>query len=282
LATPTKRTVGYANQTNRWLRQQHELATAKARPGRENHSGMVTIRGIGQSAAKILRTPSYKDNSLLLVMGVIYCLTSPSGKKYIGQTRRSLEERLRDHVHSKECVALHHAIMKYGIETFQKEIIVVCNNEHLDYYEKRSIDMYHALVPHGYNIRTGGVDGLHCEESRERMRVSKLGEKNPNFGKPRTDDFKEKLSKAKSKEKHHFWGKHFTEEHKLNLSKSHKKDNLPMYLVHIKARPEHYCSEGYGVINHPTLKTKYFTSKKLTLEDKLGQAMEYLKSGVYE
>lgn len=113
------------------------------------------------------------------------------------------------------------------------------------------------------------------------MRIAKLGERNPNFGKPRTEDFKQKLSKAKSGERHHFWGKHFTEEHKLNLSKSHKKSDLPMYLVYIKARPTRYCFEGYAVTNHPVLKTKYFTSKKLTLEIKLKQAMEYLNESVY-
>ena len=214
-------------------------------------------------------------------MGIIYCLTSPSGKKYIGQTRKSLEERIQGHLHSTECVALHHAIVKYGIDSFNKEVILVCNSEHLDYYEKRSIDLYRTLVPHGYNIRTGGSNGSHCEESRERMRIAKLGERNPNFGKPRTEDFKQKLSKAKSGERHHFWGKHFTEEHKLNLSKSHKKSDLPMYLVYIKARPTRYCFEGYAVTNHPVLKTKYFTSKKLTLEIKLKQAMEYLNESVY-
>ena len=31
-------------------------------------------------------------------MGVIYCLTSPSGKKYIGQTTRDFDKRFKDQI----------------------------------------------------------------------------------------------------------------------------------------------------------------------------------------
>jgi hypothetical protein len=40
-----------------------------------------------------------------------------------------------------------------------------------------------------------------------------------------------------------------------------------------------YCltsPSGYVVINHPYLKTKYFTSKKFTDEEKYNMALEYL------
>jgi hypothetical protein len=59
---------------------------------------------------------------------------------------------------------------------------------------------------------------------------------------------------------------------------SRKADNLPMYLVKLKARPKLYQSEGYVIINHPILSTKYFTSKKYTDEEKYNMAINYLNS----
>lgn len=214
-------------------------------------------------------------------MGVIYCLTSPSGKMYIGQTKRPIEKRIREHSKmATGCVALNNAIQSYGFQTFRVEILVQVNEKHLDMYESLFIERFDTICPNGYNIRSGGVKkSRHCPESCEKMRQSKLGVKNPNFGKPRSDEAKHAISKAKSGENHHFFGKSFTDEHKLRLSVSHKKDStLPMYMVKVKARPEHYTSDGYAILNHPTLPTKYFTSKKLTDTEKFALATQYLSS----
>jgi len=81
----------------------------------------------------------------------------------------------------------------------------------------------------------------------------------------------------KSGVKHHFYGKELTDIHKLRLSQSHRSDNLPMYLVHLKERPETYQAEGYVITNHPKGPKKYFTSKKLSLDEKLKLANEYLQ-----
>lgn len=211
-------------------------------------------------------------------MGIIYCLTSPSGKKYIGQTVRNLDKRFEEHCKINECRILYNAIQKYGKDNFKKEIMMECENHLLDEYEIKFISQLNTVYPNGYNIRTGGKKGLHCDESREKMRQSKKGDKNFNFGKPRDEQTKLKISNSKKGEKHHFFGKKLSFEHKINLSKSHKKDDLPMYLVKIKARPEAYSSSGYVIINHPFLKTKYFTSKKFTDEEKYSMALNYLNS----
>jgi group I intron endonuclease len=214
-------------------------------------------------------------------MGVIYCITSPSGKKYIGQTHRKLQKRINEHKKMiTGCIALNNAIQKYGFETFQIEILLEINDKLLNLYESKFIDAYQTIYPNGYNIRSGGcANSKHCDESRERMRQSKMGNKNPNFGKPRSETTKSAISNAKSGEKHHFFGKNLSFQHKLNLSKSHKKDNLPMYMVKIKGRPEHYTSDGYAITNHPNLNTKYFTSKKLTDIEKYNLALDYLQNG---
>lgn len=230
------------------------------------------------------KLPKYSIHCKKENMGVIYCLISPSGKKYIGQTRRPLEKRLREH--SKMitgCVILNESIKKYGFENFKTEILIEVNNAELNDYEVKFIEEHNTVYPNGYNIRSGGsVNSKHCPESCERMRKNKLGDKNPNFGKPRSDETKKAISLAKSGEKHHFFGKEFSYEHKLNLSSSHKKDNLPMYMVKVKERPEHYTSDGYAIVNHPTLKNKYFTSKNLTDEEKFKLAQDYLSLGNME
>lgn len=211
-------------------------------------------------------------------MGIIYCLISPSGKKYIGQTTRDLNKRYEEHCTSKGSRILYNAIQKYGKDNIKKEILLICDNHLLNEYEIKFIHLYNTLYPNGYNIRTGGSNGLHCDASKELMRQSKLGNKNFNFGKPRSENTKINISNSKKGEKHHFFGKELSIQHKLNLSKAHKKNDIPMYIVKLKARPEAYQSSGYVVINHPHLKTKYFTSKKKIDEEKYNEALQYLNS----
>jgi len=213
-------------------------------------------------------------------MGIIYKFTSPSGKSYIGQTKRDIEKRKREHFKCPgSCILLESAIKKYG-DKMEFEILVEVNDQHLDKYETQFINVYNTLEPNGYNIRTGGSAALHSKESCERMRIAKLGVKNHNFGKPRSDTTKLAISEAKSGKKHHFYGKTFSEDHKLKLSKSHKKvaNDLPMYMVYVKERPEQYQGEGYAIVNHPKLKAKYFTSKKLSNKEKYDMADSYLKT----
>ncbi len=211
-------------------------------------------------------------------MGFIYLIKNKTNNKcYIGQTIRSLKKRWKEHCSEYGCSAINGAIKKYSPENFEFSVLIQADNEELDDLETKYIEEYNSLCPNGYNIQTGGkTNKKHCDESREKMRLSKLGEKNHNFGKPRSDDTKQKISEAKSGENHHFYGKDFTYEHKLNLSKSHKTTNLPMYMVHLKSRPNQYQDEGYAICNHPNGKNKTFTSKKLSLDDKYKLAFEYL------
>jgi group I intron endonuclease len=215
----------------------------------------------------------------IIKMGVIYCITFPSGKRYIGQTIRNPQKRFKEHCKCiGSCILLENAIKKYGVDTLQFEVLVKIDRKHLDEYENKFITLFQTIEPHGYNIRSGGSTGIHSEASKQRMREQKLGDKNHNFGKPRSDETKKAISDAKSGEKHHFYQQQLSIEHKLALSKAHKNTHaeLPMYVVYVKERPVHYCSNGYAIVNHPILKNKYFTSKYLTESDKLNKALEYL------
>jgi len=223
----------------------------------------------------------FKYKVLKLIMGFIYCITSPSGKQYIGQTRRNCDKRFNEHCKSpKSCILLENAINKYGKDNMKFEILLEINNEFLDKYESMYIDLLSTLEPNGYNIRSGGNNGIHSDESKQRMREAKLGERNHNYGQPRSDSTKLAISNAKSGEKHHFYGKTLSIEHKLELSKVHKKSHteLPMYVVYVKERPQNYQASGYAVINHPILKNKYFTSNKLSDDEKKKLALDYLNN----
>jgi group I intron endonuclease len=188
--------------------------------------------------------------------------------------------RLKEHFKCPgSCILLENAIKKYGQDAMKVEVLLEVNDDLLDNYEIEFINTYNTIEPHGYNIRSGGSHGKHSIISRMRMKEAKMGEKNHNFGKQSSDEAKNAISNAKSGERHHFYGKELTLEHKKNLSLSHKsRTDLPMYVVYVKPRIEHYVCSGYAVVNHPTLANKYFTSKKLTEEEKLEKAISYLNS----
>jgi group I intron endonuclease len=200
---------------------------------------------------------------------------------YIGQTVRMLDKRIEEHTKNKDCCYIHNAINKYGIDNMKVEVLVKCPECDLDLHEEFFIRELNTLHPNGFNIRTGGASGgKHCESSRQKMRESKMGSKNHNYGKPRTEEAKMNISNAKKGEKHHFYGKKFTEIHKVRCAQAHRKNEddkqLPLYLVRIEPRPSHYCAGGYAVCNHPKAKNRWFCSSKLTSQEQYNLAFEYL------
>ena len=84
-------------------------------------------------------------------------LTAPSGKKYIGITSRPIEERWKGHQKkSSNCLLVKRAIEKYGWDKINKEILLYCQDDQLEYYEKTFIDLYDSLAPNGMNCTSGG------------------------------------------------------------------------------------------------------------------------------
>jgi len=110
-------------------------------------------------------------------MGIIYKLTSPSGKIYIGQTKCGLKQRLRQHKHYalvKKCeTALGRAIRKYGYDSFSKCIETTCSDEYMDIFEKQIISIYDSNNPlKGYNLTSGGQDVILCDEVKKKISLS--------------------------------------------------------------------------------------------------------------
>jgi group I intron endonuclease len=101
--------------------------------------------------------------------GIIYCATSPSGKKYYGQTKKSIDERKEDHRKKSSSKITHFylAIQKYGIDNFSWEIMEILNAENEKDLRKKLNEkeiLWIAkertnLDEFGYNMTSGGGGG---------------------------------------------------------------------------------------------------------------------------
>nr|QQV29487.1 GIY-YIG catalytic domain-containing endonuclease [Kaumoebavirus] len=174
---------------------------------------------------------------------VIYKLKSPSGKYYIGQTTLTFEQRMYKHKsagkHKLEegCVALNASIHKYGWDNFEKEVLLYCNEEHLDDYETKFIELYGSLAPGGYNLTTGGSANKHMSETTKiKMKESALA--------------RESAPYRKYEETAH----------------------LPKFMTWI----ENEYQSGYKISKHPKCSSKYFTDKEKTLEENYADAMDFM------
>lgn len=111
----------------------------------------------------------------------IYCATSPSGKRYVGQTTRTVETRWREHARdaatADRCKALNNAIRKYGAGAFAVRAIVCCLPWLLDEFEEEMIRRLNTTVPHGYNIKLGGSAGKHHPDTVAKIRAKLLGKR---------------------------------------------------------------------------------------------------------
>lgn len=119
-------------------------------------------------------------------MITIYCHTNrANGKRYVGQTVDSMEQRWTEHVyaakHGRGCPILGAAIRKYGAETFAHEVLeTVASLIDADRAEAKWITELKTRSPDGYNLALGGGGpGYHhedskrliAESSRERLRA---------------------------------------------------------------------------------------------------------------
>jgi group I intron endonuclease len=188
-------------------------------------------------------------------IGEIYCLTSPSGKKYVGQCVKFLSSgkkwgyisRWKDHIRDSKtknyCRLLNNAIIKYGQENFVVELVTECDITEMNQLETHYISLYNTLTPNGYNLTNGGSE--FCRQSEE------------------TKELKRKSMIGKNKGK----------VYQKRIRKREQDNVLPKY---VRYYIDKSGKEGYRVANHPNLKDKSFFSKKLPLEIKLEEAIKYL------
>lgn len=141
-------------------------------------------------------------------MGVIYKISSPSGRLYIGKT-----QNLRKRINSYKCdikknrkeIKLHNSLRKYSWDAHILEVIEKVEDCLLDEREIYWIAFYKTYCyeyPRGLNMTKGG-DGnngswMHDIKRREKQAKRFTGNGNPFYGKHHTEEFKARKSKEVS------------------------------------------------------------------------------------
>jgi group I intron endonuclease len=163
-----------------------------------------------------------------VVIMIIYKATNLiNGKVYIGQTTVSLQERRQCHYRKAFYKDrpwrghFHHAIKKYGWDSFSWEIIDKAKNKkELNKLEKYWIRFYFSFYrEHGYNLTTGGDSYEMSPETRRKISEAQKGRIIP-------QSRIEQLKKEMRGSGNHFYGKKHTEETKRKISENRKGKGL--------------------------------------------------------
>lgn len=93
-------------------------------------------------------------------MGYIYKITNRvNGKTYIGCSI-DYKKRWQQHIalinKAGGCPALKAAILKHGLQNFNFQVLIVCFDDDMQFYEPEYIRKFNSIVPFGYNISPGG------------------------------------------------------------------------------------------------------------------------------
>ena len=156
-------------------------------------------------------------------MHYIYRITNKvNGKTYIGQHEY---EKLNDS-YMGSGVLLKKAQKKYGIENFEKKVLVfnISKKEYADLLEETFIAAEREKVgrENCYNRADGGrgFSGHHSEEAKRKIAEKLKGRQMP-------QETKRKMAEARK-------GKHFSEETRKKMSEAQKGENSPFYGKHWK------------------------------------------------
>ena len=118
----------------------------------------------------------------------IYKITSPTGRIYIGQAvdlNRRISKYSMNSTYKKQ-PKLKNSFLKHGVENHQFDIIEYCSEEDLNCSERFWQDEFDATSKTNLNCvlqDCGEKRKVYTEELRKKISDSKLGEKNPNWGK---------------------------------------------------------------------------------------------------
>lgn len=121
-------------------------------------------------------------------MGYIYKITNKiNGKVYIGQTKKTIEERFQEHLKKAKIHTnryLYDAMNKYGYENFIISQIEKCPDNNLDEREIFWIAFYQSNNKlYGYNMTVGGgggntwINNPHKEETSKKLSQANKGKK---------------------------------------------------------------------------------------------------------
>ncbi len=242
------------------------------------------------------------DTSYETARNVVYIAThTETGREYIGQTKQGLKARRKQHLkdarRENPTSYFTRALRKHGEDAFTWSVVWTVTNEELqtgvlDDLEEMTIAVNKTLAPNGFNISPGRRCGPGL---RQRKR-------------PEDNDLPDNIYSmpngykgvdSQSGRVRCFTDKRCTMEEKLDVVKAwleevkesgsipprHKKrkrddhDDLPSYIECVQGKKHGIDVEGYRV-RHPELPVKQFWKKRLSMEDKLQAAKDYLATAV--
>lgn len=198
---------------------------------------------------------------------IIYMYTFPNGKRYIGKTCQSLGSRQGDNWKGyQNCTLLWNAIQKYGIENIQQNILIErdMTNEEAARFEQIFIMMFKTNVnrfntpKYGYNLTDGGegLSGWHPTGEDLERRLKQMEEfKRNRIGKPLSEESRQKMRMAKLGKKRG----NLSDETKKKISIANSRENMS-YETHI--RRSNSKKKKVIVINNETLEEKIYNSQE--------------------
>jgi group I intron endonuclease len=179
-------------------------------------------------------------------IGHIYILLFPNGKRYVGQTIRTIRKRIWEHKHLSNdgyASVVYNATRKYGENSVKIErvLTIKCTQEYLNLLEDRCIIMFNTLAPNGYNLKRGGSHGALSEEAKAKIALAKAKRAPPSVetkskisaalrGHLCSEETRAKISAAKK-------GKSFPQKRVIRVGWHHSREARIKISVALKGKP---------------------------------------------
>lgn len=141
-------------------------------------------------------------NDIMNKTGVYEIRNKVNGKVYYGSAALNFKNRKKDHWNALKANRhdnkhLQDAWNKYGQDAFEFKIVLFCHQDLCAYYEQFYLDMCFDGSTCCYNIcpdATNCAGRKDSNETREKKRVARLGEKNPFYGQKHSDETRAVIS----------------------------------------------------------------------------------------
>jgi hypothetical protein len=119
---------------------------------------MVKIDNTTPEAKSVdLQKPKKKYINVHDVYGHIYCVTSPSGKQYIGSSHLLFFKENNNAIFSQarkyKYKSFNDEVKKYGEDKMKVEIVASCKKDQLEQWQNYFIDLFETREPKGLNTR---------------------------------------------------------------------------------------------------------------------------------
>ncbi len=162
-----------------------------------NREARGRINNDWQETLRVLSLPGQLQDRAIVIYLAGPC---PEGKFYIGQTE-NFAVRMACHRRADgACPSFHEALQRFGFDRLRPRIIAQTDSpDEADILERRYIQLFNALFPHGYNMTLGGratqfdpklkITGFtEMPVTEDELRQAALDEIESRFG-PTPDDY---------------------------------------------------------------------------------------------